>query len=218
MRRAIRIAHNRLLERLNSIISGGRYASAVQDAIITTRDGRYVVPIKAEARSQVPGVVHDTSASGQTLFIEPLDVVELNNKWREQQIAEQREIERILDELSDRVGRRADVLRMSVEAVAAVDLAMAKARLAFALKATRPRLWRGKPAESDGHPTHRISLGRARHPLLDPATVVPIDIEIGEQLPGLADHRSQHGRENGGAQDRRLAVADGPGGAFSARR
>jgi DNA mismatch repair protein MutS2 len=93
VRRAIRIAHNRLFERLNSMISG-RFGSAVQDAIITSRDGRYVIPIKSEARGQVPGVVHDTSASGQTLFIEPLEIVELNNKWREEQIAEQREIDR----------------------------------------------------------------------------------------------------------------------------
>jgi DNA mismatch repair protein MutS2 len=180
IRREVRVAHSRLMDRVNSILSGGRYASAIQDAIITTRDGRYVVPIKAEARSQVPGIVHDTSASGQTLFIEPLDVVELNNKWRVAQIEEQREIERILDALSQRVGARADALNLSVEAVAAIDLAMAKARLAFSMKATRPHIWNGDPVGSDGHPTHRISLVRARHPLLDPATVVPIDIHLGE--------------------------------------
>ncbi|HKG24658.1 MAG TPA: endonuclease MutS2, partial [Thermomicrobiales bacterium] len=180
IRRTVRVAHSRLMDRVNSILSGGRYASAIQDAIITTRDGRYVVPIKAEARSQVPGIVHDTSASGQTLFIEPLDVVELNNKWREAQIEEQREIDRILDALSQRVGARAEALNLSVEAVAAIDLAMAKARLAFSMTATRPHIWQGDPAGPDGHPTHRISLVRARHPLLDPATVVPIDIHLGE--------------------------------------
>ncbi|HEY7033485.1 MAG TPA: endonuclease MutS2, partial [Thermomicrobiales bacterium] len=180
IRRQVRVAHSRLMERVNSILTGGRYASAIQDAIITTRDGRYVVPIKAEARSQVPGVVHDTSASGQTLFIEPFDVVELNNKWREAQIEEQREIDRILDALSQRIGARAEALDLTVEAVAAIDLAMAKSRLAFAMKATRPGLWSGAPAGTDGHPSHRISLVRARHPLLDPATVVPIDIHLGE--------------------------------------
>jgi DNA mismatch repair protein MutS2 len=180
IRREVRVRHSRLMDRVNSILSGGRYASAIQDAIITTRDGRYVVPIKAEARSQVPGIVHDTSASGQTLFIEPLDVVELNNKWREAQIEEQREVDRILDALSQRIGARADPLDLTVDAVAALDLAMAKARLAFSMRANRPGIWSGPPVGSDGHPTHRISLVRARHPLLDPATVVPIDIHLGE--------------------------------------
>lgn len=180
IRREVRTAHSRLMDRLNSILTGGRYGSAIQDAIITTRDGRYVVPIKAEARSQVPGVVHDTSASGQTLFIEPLDVVELNNKWREAQIEEQREIDRILDLLSQKVGARAEELDLTVEAVAAIDLAMAKARLAFTMKATRPSIWEGKGTDPNGHASHQISLVRARHPLLDPATVVPIDIYLGE--------------------------------------
>ncbi len=180
IRRAIRVAQSRLMDRLNGLLSGGRYASAIQDAIVTMRDGRYVIPIKAEARGQVPGVVHDTSASGQTLFIEPLDVVELNNRWREQQAAEAHEIERILDALSARIGAKAEPLTTSVEAVAAVDLAMAKALLAFDMRATRPRLWDGKPTGGHGHPTHRISLIRARHPLLDPATVVPTDVYLGE--------------------------------------
>ncbi len=180
IRRAIRVAQSRLTDRLNGLLSGGRYASAIQDAIVTMRDGRYVIPVKAEARGQVPGVVHDTSASGQTLFIEPLDVVELNNRWREQQAAEAHEIERILDALSARIGAKAEPLATSVEAVAAVDLAMAKALLAFDLRATRPQLWDGKSTDANGHPTHRISLVRARHPLLDPATVVPTDIHLGE--------------------------------------
>ncbi|MDP9469422.1 MAG: endonuclease MutS2 [Chloroflexota bacterium] len=180
IRRAIRVAQSRLMDRLNGLLSGGRYASAIQDAIVTMRDGRYVIPIKAEARGQVPGVVHDTSASGQTLFIEPLDVVELNNRWREQQAAEAHEIERILDALSARIGAKAESLTTSVEAVAAVDLAMAKALLAFDMRATRPRLWDSKPTGGHGHPTHRISLIRARHPLLDPATVVPTDVYLGE--------------------------------------
>ncbi len=180
IRRAIRVAQSRLTDRLNGLLSGGRYASAIQDAIVTMRDGRYVIPVKAEARGQVPGVVHDTSASGQTLFIEPLDVVELNNRWREQQAAEAHEIERILDALSARIGAKAEPLATSVEAVAAVDLAMAKALLAFDMRATRPQLWDGKSTDANGHPTHRISLVRARHPLLDPATVVPTDIHLGE--------------------------------------
>jgi DNA mismatch repair protein MutS2 len=173
------------MDRLNNMISGGRFAGAIQDAIITTRDGRYVIPIKAEARAQVPGVVHDTSASGQTLFIEPMDVVELNNRWREHILAEQHEIDRILDMLSAKIGDRAEGLRLSVEAVAAIDLAMAKALLAFDMKASQPVLWEGGPASETGHPTHRVALKKARHPLLDPATVVPIDIELGESFRAL---------------------------------
>jgi DNA mismatch repair protein MutS2 len=184
IRRAIRIHHSRLIERLNSLMTG-KYSASVQDAIITTRDGRYVIPIKADSRSQATGVVHDTSASGQTLFMEPFEVVELNNKWREEQIAEQREIDRILDVLSAAVGDRGPALQRTVEAMAAIDLAMAKARLAFDLRATRPRLVTAKNTNPDGHPTHRVKLVRARHPLLDPATVVPIDIEIGHHYRAL---------------------------------
>ncbi|MDP9363851.1 MAG: endonuclease MutS2, partial [Chloroflexota bacterium] len=197
VRREVRVAQSRLMERLNALVSGGRYASALQDNIVTTRDGRYVVPVRAEARSQVPGVVHDTSASGQTLFVEPMEIVELNNRWRERQLAEQHEIERVLDVLSAHVGARAEELDASVEALAAVDLAMAKARLAFDMRATRPRLWDGEGGVSEGaqgaaqptvrepdgargHRTHRVKLIRARHPLLDPATVVPIDVELGD--------------------------------------
>ena len=181
IRRAVRVAQNRLMDRLNTLISGGRFAGAIQDAIVTMRDGRYVVPVKAEARGQLPGIVHGTSASGQTLFVEPLDVVELNNRWREQQAAEQHEIDRILDDLSAWVGAQAESLTFIVEALAAIDLAMAKGRLAFRMHAERPRLWEGSLVEAGdhGHSKHRIALYQARHPLLDPATVVPIDIEIG---------------------------------------
>jgi DNA mismatch repair protein MutS2 len=179
IRREVRVAHSRLMERLNALVSGGKYASALQDTIVTMRDGRYVVPVRADARGQLPGVVHDTSASGQTLFIEPFDVVELNNRWRERQIDEQHEIDRILDALSQNVGARAEAIASSVEATAAIDLAMAKARLAFDMRARRPQLWTGDGTAETGHPRHRLSLRRARHPLLDPATVVPIDVDLG---------------------------------------
>jgi DNA mismatch repair protein MutS2 len=182
IRREVRVAQSRLTERLNSLVSGGKYSSALQDSIVTMRDGRYVVPVRADARGQVPGVVHDTSASGQTLFVEPLEIVELNNKWREKQIEEQHEINRILDQLSSKTGDHADALNSSVEAAAAFDLAMAKARLAFAMRANRPHVWQGGPASENGHPRQRISLRRARHPLLDPATVVPIDVDLGENF------------------------------------
>ena len=182
IRRDVRVAQSRLMERLNSLVTGGKYASVLQDSIVTTRDGRYVIPVRAEARASVPGVVHDTSASGQTLFIEPLEIVDLNNRWREKQLDEQHEIERILDSLSGKVGDRADAIVSSVEAAAAFDLAMAKARLAFAMRAHRPTVWHPGDSIPEGHATKRLSLRRARHPLLDPATVVPVDVELGDRF------------------------------------
>jgi DNA mismatch repair protein MutS2 len=181
IRREVRVAQNRLMDRLNSLVTGGKYATVLQDAIITTRDGRYVLPVRSDARSQMPGVVHDTSASGQTLFVEPLEIVELNNRWRERQLEEQHEIDRILDMLSSKVGDRADAITSSVEAAAAFDLAMAKARLAFNMRATRPAIWAADDDERD-QPRKRLELRRARHPLLDQATVVPIDVELGESF------------------------------------
>jgi len=178
IRREIRIAHQRLIERLNRMISGGSYATALQDNLITTRDGRYVIPVKAEARSQVPGIVHDSSASGQTLFIEPIDVVDLNNRWREAQLDEQHEIDRILDELSAHVGANAGVLLRTVESLAELDLAFAKSRLAADWRATRPELIE-LAGGVDQRSNSRVELHKARHPLLNPETVVPVDVEVG---------------------------------------
>lgn len=182
IRREVRVAHSRLMDRLNAFVSGGKYATALQDSIVTTRDGRYVVPVRADARAQLPGVVHDSSASGQTLFVEPFEIVELNNRWRERQLDEQHEVDRILDNLSANVGAAATAISSSVEAVAAIDLAMAKARLAFEMRAVRPELWEGGVTAETGHPRQRLSLRRARHPLLDPDAVVPIDVELGEDF------------------------------------
>jgi len=186
IRRAVRVAHSRLMDRLKSFLAGGRYSSALQENIITIRDGRYVLPVRSDARGVVRGIVHDTSSSGQTLFMEPFDVVELNNRWREEQLAEQHEVERILDVLSQKVGADEPGLNRMIEAIAAIDLAMAKARLAAAMLAVRPELH--EPAvgagrqDVPGHPTHFIRLINARHPLLDQEKVVPTSIEIGEQF------------------------------------
>ncbi len=181
IRRGLKSAHGRLLDRLNRMIASGEYAGAIQDAIVTMREGRYVIPVKADHRGQVPGVVHGTSASGVTLFIEPMNVVDLNNRWRELQMAEEHEVERILRARSDQIASAAGDLGRSVEAVAAFDLALAKARLAFDLRAHEPGLVSGQGEEEvSGHARHRINLRQARHPLLDPATVVPIDVRLGE--------------------------------------
>ncbi len=140
IRKAVRVAHSRLHERLQGFVSG-RYASALQENIITMRDGRYVVPVRADARGMIKGLVHDTSASGQTVYIEPFEVVDLNNKWREEQSLEKREVERVLDELSGKVGDLEEPLLRMVEAIAAIDLALAKARLADRMEATRPAIY-----------------------------------------------------------------------------
>ena len=192
IRRDVRVAHSRLMERLNNLVSGGKFASAVQDQIITMRDGRYVIPVRSESRGAVPGMVHDTSASGQTLFVEPFEIVELNNRWREQQAAEQHEIDRILEGLSFKVADRADDLRETMDAIAAIDLALAKSRLASEMEANRPALAaanergaggrRNREPGRSGHPAHRVRLQRARHPLLDPATVVPLDLHLGDEF------------------------------------
>ena len=178
IRRDVRIAHRRLLDRLNRMLGDTGPNSPVQDPIVTMREGRYVIPVRADRRGQIPGVVHATSASGQTLFVEPLEAVELNNRWRELQMAEQHEVERILRALSDRIGVAGDELNQNVNAAAAVDLALAKARLAFDLKAVEPDVFDGTTV--DGPPNQSVNLRAARHPLLDPVTVVPIDLHLGE--------------------------------------
>jgi DNA mismatch repair protein MutS2 len=188
IRQGIRRAHDRLMERLNSLLAG-KYSGAAREALITQRDGRYVIPIRADAR--IAGLVHDTSASGQTLFVEPLEVVELNNTWRQLQRDEEHEIERILRHLSDGVGREADALERTVDGLAEFDFQLAKARLSYDLDATSPTIWDSASGTDDGaeraeggHPTQRIVLRRARHPLLT-GTVVPIDVTLGEQFRAL---------------------------------
>ncbi|HET9016826.1 MAG TPA: endonuclease MutS2, partial [Thermomicrobiaceae bacterium] len=181
VRRELRVAHRRLLDRLNRMVGEGNVAGAVQDALVTMREGRYVIPVRADRRGQVPGVVHGTSASGQTLFVEPIEVVELNNRWRELQMAEEHEVERILRACTDQVAELAEPLLQTIEAVAALDLALAKARLSFDMRAHEPLLTQERSAGgAGGHPRHRIDLRQARHPLLDPATVVPIDVRLGD--------------------------------------
>ncbi|MFN3336282.1 MAG: endonuclease MutS2 [Thermomicrobium sp.] len=180
IRRQLKEAHDRLLERLRRLVLERQ--EAVQEAYITVREGRYVIPVRADRRSALPGITHDVSGSGQTLFVEPFEVIELNNRWRELQAAEAHEIERILRVLSARVAEEAESLLRTVEAGAALDLALAKARFALDLDATEPELLQAtESANAAGHPRLRIRLRRARHPLLDQRTAVPIDIELGER-------------------------------------
>ena len=129
IRREVRVAHRRLLDRLNRMIADTGPNSAIQEPIVTMREGRYVIPVRADRRSQVPGVVHGTSASGQTLFVEPMDVVQLNNQWREQQMAEEHEIERILRLRSQQIGAAAPRIESVRRSSRRYRLALAKARL-----------------------------------------------------------------------------------------
>jgi DNA mismatch repair protein MutS2 len=180
IRRELKQAHDRLLERLRRMLVDPGLAPAIQEPIITMREGRYVIPVRSDRRSLVAGVTHDVSASGQTLFVEPLEVVELNNRRRELQLAEEHEVQRILRALTDQIAAEAGKLSLVLEAAAAVDLALAKARLAFDQRAVEPEILvaPGDPEAGD-HPRHRVRLLQARHPLLDPATVVPIDVSLG---------------------------------------
>jgi DNA mismatch repair protein MutS2 len=176
LRRDAGHAHDRLTHRLQQIVGSPSNRGTLQEPIVTLRDGRYVVPVKAELRSQLPGIVHDVSSSGATVFLEPLEVVEMGNKWRELQLEEQREVQRILRGLSEAVGRSAADIAAAVDALASIDLALAKARLGEALRAGElPHEGFDQPwlAQSGG-----LHLADARHPLLT-GHVVPITVWVG---------------------------------------
>ena len=173
LRAAVRVAYDRLRRRLDAMV-GSELGGALQEPIVTLRNGRYVVPVKAEARSRVKGIVHDASGSGQTLFVEPLVAVELGNTWREAQVAEGEEIARILDELSALIAVNATPLRETLDGLARFDLWAAKASLAADMDATR--------AETADRP--EVVLLSARHPGLT-GTVVPIDVRIGDGYTAL---------------------------------
>ncbi|MGI6238974.1 MAG: endonuclease MutS2 [Christensenellales bacterium] len=170
IRRHMRKINERVRERLNSIIRSPSLAKYLQDAIITMRNDRYVVPVKAECRQFVPGLVHDQSGSGSTLFVEPMAVVEAGNELRQWVIREKREIERILSDFSARVAPDADLIRHNLEILSELDLVFAKALLGRGMRAVRPKL------NTQG----RINLIRARHPLIDPEKVVPSNLWMGD--------------------------------------
>lgn len=177
IRREVEIAHARIQDKLNNIISASRNASYLQEAIITRREGRYVIPLKAQYKDKIPGVVHDRSASGVTLFIEPLSVVDLNNRWRELQLEEEEEIRRILAALAHLVSENEEEIAATVEVLAELDLAFAKAKYAETIDGTRPKI-KSFMDRTDGHPGSTVRLLGARHPLLDPEGVVPIDVDL----------------------------------------
>ena len=175
IRRKMRAKSNSVREKLDSIIHSTHYQKFLQEPIVTQRSGRYVVPVKAEHRSDVPGLVHDMSSSGATVFIEPVSVVDANNEIKILESREREEIRRILFELSAEAGNFSESIKSSYESAVMLDLIFAKARLAYKMKAARPLL------NKNGY----IDLKKARHPLLDPKKAVPVDISLGGEYDTL---------------------------------
>ena len=140
IRRELKIAFDRLQSRLTRIVSNRANHDKLQEAIVTMRGGRYVIPLKAEHKGKIKGITHDSSASGATLFIEPLETVELNNKWRELQIDEENEIRRILNDLTERVAADSEAIVRSVQLLGYLDLTFAKAHFALELGCVMPTL------------------------------------------------------------------------------
>jgi DNA mismatch repair protein MutS2 len=169
IRRKIRTASSKAREILDKIIRSSTYTKYLQDKVVTQRDGRFVVPVKAECRGNIPGLVHDTSGSGQTVFIEPMGVVQANNDIRILRSKEQEEIDRILMELSSMAGDCADSIIGSYETLIDLNITFAKANLAYKMKAISPII------NDKGY----INLKSARHPLIDKDKVVPVDITLG---------------------------------------
>lgn len=168
-KRIIRQGQN-IREQLDGMIKSKSTQKFLQDSLVTMRDGRYVLPVRSEHKNDVPGLVHDTSATGQTFFIEPMSVVEANNEIRILQAKEQAEIERITRELSGQVGENADSIANNFRAAEILELYFAKANLGAKMRAITPTI-----ADAP-----KVILKNARHPLLDPDTAVPISVEIGE--------------------------------------
>lgn len=184
LRSEIKVAHDRLMTKLQQMLNDPHKSTMLQEPIITQRNGRYVIPLRAEFKGRIKAIIHDQSSSGATLFVEPLVTVELNNRWHELQLAERDEIRRILLELSDQIGYQAAAIRQIVFALARFDLALMMAKYAEDLQANEPELLSFQKRE-DHHPGSIIRLREARHPLLDPQQVVPIDIELDENTFGL---------------------------------
>jgi len=178
IRGELKVAHQRLLDKLERIVSSPSSAPFLQEAFVTQRGGRYVIPLKTDFKGRIQGIVHDQSASGATIFIEPLSTVELNNRWRELQLEEEREVQRILAGLSNLVAEEGEFIERTVETLAKLDLAFAKAQYAEEIGGVEPKLVAFKKVAGGLHPGSSIQLIKARHPLLDPATAVPIDVHL----------------------------------------
>ncbi len=172
IRRHMRIQAGKIRDGLQKIISSPAYAKFLREPIITIRDGRYVVPVKSECRGEVPGLVHDVSASGGTFFVEPMSAVNANNALRELEIKEKKEIERILAELSSEAAAHREDINLDVTILVRLDVIFAKARLAYRMRAWAPQM----------NDRGIVELRNARHPLIDPKVVVPISVRLGKDF------------------------------------
>ena len=172
IRRHMRIQAGKIKDGLQKIISSPAYAKYLRDPIITIRGGRYVVPVKSEHKGDVPGLVHDVSATGSTYFVEPMSAVNANNALRELELKEKKEIERILSELSAEAAGYRDAIDLNVRMLVQLDVIFAKAKLAYRMRAWAPLM----------NDQGIVELRNARHPLIDPKTVVPISLHLGKDF------------------------------------
>ena len=175
IRRHMRIQAAKIKDGLQKIISSPAYAKYLRDPIITIRDGRYVVPVKSEHRADVPGLVHDVSATGSTYFVEPMSAVNANNALRELEIKERKEIERILAELSAEAAAHREDIQLNVRMLTQLDVIFAKAKLAYRMRAWAPIM----------NDQGVVDLRKARHPLIDPKVVVPISVHLGKDFDSM---------------------------------
>ena len=175
IRRHMRIQAAKIKDGLQKIISSPAYSKYLRDPIITIRDGRYVVPVKSEHRADVPGLVHDVSATGSTYFVEPMSAVNANNALRELEIKERKEIERILAELSAEAAAHREDIQLNVRMLTQLDVIFAKAKLAYRMRAWAPIM----------NDKGVVELRNARHPLIDPKAVVPISVRLGKDFDSM---------------------------------
>ncbi len=175
IRRHMRIQAGKIRDTLQKIISSPAYAKYLREPIITIRQGRYVVPVKSECKNDVPGLVHDVSSTGSTYFVEPMSAVNANNALRELEIKEKKEIERILSELSGEAAAHREGIDLNFRMLVQLDVIFAKAKLAYRMRAWAPRM----------NDQGRVDLRKARHPLIDPKTVVPISVRLGTDFDSM---------------------------------
>ncbi len=175
IRRHIRQQSSKIRESLQKVIASPLYAKALREPIVTIRSGRFVVPVKSECKNDIPGLVHDVSASGGTFFIEPIQAVNANNELRELELQEQKEIERILSELSVEAASFKEQIGQNYKLLVALDVIFAKAKLSFSMKAVEPAL------RTDGC----LELKNVRHPLIDRKQIVPVTVRLGGEFDTL---------------------------------
>lgn len=175
IRRKLKEKAGNIKEKLNHMVTSSAYSKYLQEAIVTVRGDRHVIPVKQEYRAQVPGIIHDQSSSGATLFIEPMAIVEMQNELKQLRLNEEEEIERILYELTSMVGEKYDSIKLNAEILATLDFIFAKAKLSLEYRCAEPKV----------NDKGIINVKKARHPLIDSKKVVPIDIYMGESFNTL---------------------------------